>query len=393
LDRPEGDERVWTHVTQPLTSNGAAVNVVIREVSNVAYDAGVRTVVASSDRRDVRFPRADITPVDFSRYLSHDGLLMRERISDLVRGHAGLPRRNVQRMYRAIGDALPQSGGPIIVHDGYQGAAGLVALRRACPDRPLFLWMHNKLSPAYSTREVRRYISLADRVICVSDWLRDSVRAAARSDRVTDRVVTVLNGVDPERFTPRREPRDQETVPSILFVGRMLKLKGPQDLVTALGDLHKQGVDFRATFLGISNPDVGGSSAFEASLRRGANAFSDKVTFAPFRSNDELPGLYREYDILVVPSRFEDPCPLVLLEGMASGLAIVASRRGGIPQVGQDAVRLFDRRTDLAGQIKALIQDAQLRRDLGKRARGRAEQLTWSRTFEGANSVVSLAGR
>ncbi len=389
LIAPSGSIVLWVHVTQPLTGDSSAVNNVIREVTRVAADNGVRSAVASSDNRDVHFPQAEILPVEFSRYLDHEGLLLRERFADSFRGWAGLNRNNVERMYRSIGEAVLDSEGPIIVHDGYLGAAGLETLHRICPDRRLFLWMHNKLSPAYSPREVRRFISLADKVICVSDWIRDSVRRAARSPSVDSRLVTVLNGVDADRFTPR--DTDASRVPSILFVGRMMRIKGPQVLAAALCELHAEGVDFRATFVGISNPDVARASKFEQTLRGRTAEFSGKVTFAPFRPNAEMPNVYREHDILVVPSQFEDPCPLVLLEGMASGLATVAARRGGIPQLGEGSVQYFEQQSGLTGMLRALLHDPEVRTRWGTLGRRRAEQLTWSRTFEGVNALVSPA--
>jgi glycosyltransferase involved in cell wall biosynthesis len=246
--------------------------------------------------------------------------------------------------------------------------------------------MHNKLSPAYSPREVRRFLSLADKVICVSDWIQDSVRRAARSGSV-DNLATVLNGVDPERFRPLPQAAT-ERVPSILFVGRMIKIKGPHVLAAALSDLHAQGVEFRATFVGISHPDVAGGSKYERTLHRQTAAFADKVSWVRFRPNSELPSLYREHDILVVPSQFEDPCPLVLLEGMASGLATVAARRGGMPQVGEGSVQYYEQQSGLAGALKILIRDAQIRNHWGTLARARAEQLTWTRTFDALRELI-----
>jgi hypothetical protein len=186
---------VWNHVSQPLTSSGSAVNNVIRELTSVAADAGVKSAVVAADDRDVGIPRAEWLPVHFSGFADHGQLLLRERLVDTATGWAGLDRKYVARMYRPIGDALLGSEGPIIVHDGYLGAAGLETLHKMHPDRPLFLWMHNPLSPAYSPREVRRFLSLADTVICVSDWIRESLHRSARSDSVEGRLATVLNAV------------------------------------------------------------------------------------------------------------------------------------------------------------------------------------------------------
>jgi glycosyltransferase involved in cell wall biosynthesis len=385
-----GGAALWNHVSQPLTSDGSAVNIVIRELTRVAFDGGVRSTVAAAANRDVGFPRAELLPVDFSQYLDHDHLLLRERVADTVSGWTGHDRKHVSRMYRPIGDALLGSEGPIIVHDGYLGAAGLETLHRMYPSRPLFLWMHQPLSPAYSAREVRRFLSLAERVICVSDWLRDSVRRAARSNSIDSRLATIVNGVDITRFRPTQGV-EGDGVPSILFTGRMLRIKGPHVLAAALNDLHNEGIDFRATFVGVDHPDVSRGTRYQQALRRMTAPFSDKVTFVPFLPHSELPEVYRKHQIMVVPSKFQEPCCLSLLEGMASGLAVVVARRGGMPQVGEDSVQYFEQQDELTGALRDLLQDAHLRSHWAGLARARATHLTWTHVFDAAREFISPA--
>ena len=390
--KPDGSATpvVWNHISQPLTSSAAAVNIVIDEVARVASTAGVQSTVVAAANMDIAFAQAKLLPADFSgdTYSAKGQLPLRVRLADTIRGWSSLDREHIGRMYRSVGEALRASEGPIIVHDGYLGAAGLVTLRRMFPDRPIILWMHQTLSRGYSPREVRRFLSLADTVICVSDWIRDSLHRAARSSLVDGRLVTVLNGVDTERFKPAQDS-PEATVPSILFVGRVVKAKGPDVLAAALSDLHSEGVDFRATFIGVAHPDVSGETRYEHAVRKQTAAFSDKVHFIPFRPHSELPDVYREHQILVVPSKYEEPCSLALIEGMASGLAAVAARRGGMPQVGADAVQFFERRSELTEVLRALLPDAQLRSHCGTLARARAEQLTWSHTFGQARDLIS----
>ncbi len=380
---------MWNHVSQPLTSAGSAVNIVIDELSRVAFDLGVRSTVVATGARDIELPRAELVPVDFAGLKSLAGaqLVLSARLADAIRGWMDLERRNVGRLYAPIAEALEATDGPIIVHDGYLGAAGLTTLRKRFPDRPIFLWMHQTLSPAYSPLEVRRFLSLADRVICVSDWIRHSLERAARWRETNDRLATVLNGVDTERFRPS-ESQSEAQPPAILFAGRIIKSKGPDVLAAALEQLHDENIDFRATFLGVSHPDLAGGSRYERALRARTSRFAHKVDFMPFRSNSELPALYREHQIMVVPSRFEEPCSLALLEGMASGLAIVAARRGGMPEVGRTSVQYFERTDGLAAALRQLLRDAEDRIQWGRLARARAEQLTWSDAFVAARNLI-----
>ena len=317
----------WSHVTQALCTDGSALNNVIRELTLEATRHGIRSAVAASDNRGNVFPDADLLPVDFLRYLSREYLTGRETREDVVTGHLGLPRRNVRRLFRPVAEALDATDGPIIVHDGLLGAAGLVTIKARHPRRPLYLYVHNSLSRGYSRRELRRFLSLTDAVVCVSGATRDAIIDRLGDHPSREKLVVIHNGVDCTRFHPgefRPGP-----VPSILFVGMVTEAKAPHVLVEALGLLRARGVPFTATFLGSSTHAEGlPLSPYEQALRSQARALGDRVTFRAFVPNSEVPALYRQHDILVVPSQFDEPFGLVLAEGMASGLAAVPPRDG-----------------------------------------------------------------
>ena len=380
----------WSHVTQTLCTDGSAVNNVIRELTREAGQRGIRSAVAASDSRGNVFPDAELLPVDFLRYLSREYLTTRETREDIVVGHLGLRRRNVGRLFRPVAEALDATDGPIVVHDGLLGAAGLVVIKDRHPGRPLFLYVHNSLSRGYSRRELRRFIALTDAVICVSDATRASIAAKVGDHPARRKLLVVHNGVDSERFHPGG-PRSGG-VASILFVGMMGAIKGPHVLMAALRILQDRGVPLAATFLGSTTHAVGlPLSDYEEGLRREQEVLGPGVTFRPFVPNTDVPSILRQHDILVVPSQFDDPCPLVLFEGMASGLAAVASRRGGIPEIGGDSIDYFDDVEGLAAALQALITDPGRLRRQAERARQRALELSWSSAFEQVRAIVGQA--
>ena len=94
-----------------------------------------------------------------------------------------------------------------------------------------------------------------------------------------------------------------------------------------------------------------------------------------------------------MPSRWDEPCALTLFEGMAAGLATVASATGGTPEVVGDAGLLFERDSvaGLAGHLERLLASAALRRDLAARARARAEAFTWENTLGGFSAALGRA--
>ncbi len=382
-----GDGSCWSHVTQALCTDGSAINNVIRELTREAARHGIGSAVAASNNRGNIFPDAELLPVDFLRYLSNEYLTTREAREDIVVGHLGLRRRNVGRLFRPVAEALDATRGPIVVHDGLLGAAGLLTIKDRHPKRPLFLYVHNSLSRGYSRRELRRFLSLTDAVICVSRSTRDLIAARIGDHQVSEKLKVVYNGVDSDRFHP--DDVRSGAVPSILFVGMMREIKGPHVLMAALKTLRHRGIPFAATFLGSTTHAEGlALSPFEESLRQDQVALGDSIEFRPFVPNTEVPSIYRSHDILVVPSQFDDPCPLVLFEGMASGLAAVTSRRGGIPEIGAESVEYFDDVEDLANTLEALITDPDRLRAQSIRARQRALQLSWASSFETLRTIV-----
>jgi glycosyltransferase involved in cell wall biosynthesis len=98
-----------------------------------------------------------------------------------------------------------------------------------------------------------------------------------------------------------------------------------------------------------------------------------------------VPAMLREHQIACVPSLADEPFSLSALEAMASGCAVVASRRGGLPEVVGDAGTLFDP-DDTDGLVAALVPlvtDPDLLADRRRSARVRSETFPWTATATG----------
>ena len=110
-----------------------------------------------------------------------------------------------------------------------------------------------------------------------------------------------------------------------------------------------------------------------------------------FVSRPDLPDALRRAQIHIVPSRWDEPFGLTTVEGMATGLAMVVSRTGGTPELIGDAGLLFERDSagELAAHLEWLVCDAPLRSDYGRRARQRAEDFPWERTWGTLQALLS----
>jgi glycosyltransferase involved in cell wall biosynthesis len=166
----------------------------------------------------------------------------------------------------------------------------------------------------------------ADRVVAVSNPLREATIAlgAAR-----DRVDVVPNGIDRERFRPRdrQEARRRLGLPLagniVLYVGNIELHKGVVDLIHAVAELGKRR--------DVSLAMVGGGARM-GECRRLSVELGARVWFAGRRPHDEVPHWLAACDVLALPS-WNEGTPNVVLEALASGRRVVATRVGGTPDV------------------------------------------------------------
>jgi glycosyltransferase involved in cell wall biosynthesis len=173
-------------------------------------------------------------------------------------------------------------------------------------------------------------LSQASSVITVSEALRDRV---ADLGVPADRIRVQHNGVDGDRFhiRDRREARKHlELSPDrrlICFVGNLVPEKGVDVLIDALARLRDAGDD--CTDLAL----VGAGGALET-LRKQVQSLhlEPRVRFCGRRSHEEISAWLSASDVFCLPSRREG-CPNVVLEALASGRPVVASRVGGLPEL------------------------------------------------------------
>jgi glycosyltransferase involved in cell wall biosynthesis len=232
---------------------------------------------------------------------------------------------------------------------------------------------------------------------CLSPWRElfsrsaDLAMAVSRSCAQSNEshfggaVQILRNGVDIKRFSPIPKPGNHR--PVVGFVGRTDRQKAPDLLLRAALRIAKNFNKFDLQILGARFYGSHQSDPFQEMLKRSAGELEERgvhVEMPGFVSRLALPRILAKADIHVVPSRWEDPCPLTVLEGMATGQSIVASACGGIPEIVGSAGFLFQRDDldGLEGRLLALLQSEELRHSYGVKARERAQERPWSKVFQ-----------
>ena len=199
------------------------------------------------------------------------------------------------------------------------------------------------------------------------------------------RTQVIYGGVDVDRFRPGREARD-----GVLYVGRVTPHKGVDRLVRGL----PEGASL--TIVGSAGHDRRPPERdYPAVVRK--LAADRPVRFLGRVDDADLPLLYRRASVLVLPTVeitcFEKPVAvtellgLCLLEAMASGTPVVASRTGGVPEVVRDGETGFlvppGDVAELRDRIDLLLRNRELARRMGRAARALVlDRFTWRMTAE-----------
>lgn len=177
-------------------------------------------------------------------------------------------------------------------------------------------------------------------------------------------------GVDLTRFRPTPEPPGP---PRAVLVSRMIKEKGVHELVEAAHLLAARGVDVRITLAGES--DHGNPSAIP---QRRLDQWSAEGRVEVLGRVEDIPALWAQSHIAVLPSYYGEGVPLALIEAAASGRPMIAADGPGLRDIvrhGETGLLVPARDAGaLADAIARLAADPALRRRMGAQARRLAEQ-------------------
>ncbi len=341
-----GGSRVVSGLSSELVRAGHAVDLVTMRFGTQPRRqvvGGVRVFRTDCIRRSPSI----CSPPEMATYLARAlplaaGLVRRNRY-DLVHAHFIFPDGVLAWALKRL------TGLPCIITAHGSDVPGFN------PDR--FALAHRLLRPAW-----HRVVAGAEALVAPSENLARLIRSV----RPKARPVIIPNGIDPSMLRADR-PRHRR----ILVVARLFERKGVQHVLHALAGL-RHGHEVH----------VVGAGPYLPALETLARDLSLDVRFHGWLdpASDGLAALYETADIFVLPSDVEN-FPMVLLEAMAAGLAIITTRGTGCDEVVGDTGLLVDPGDvpALRAALAALTHDPHRCRVLGRAARQRLlAEFSWA---------------
>jgi spore coat protein SA len=305
-----------------------------------------------------------------------------------IRGRRHLPPFVTGPLYRHIYKELldlVKPGDIVWLHNGPGvGAALQSKLRRK--GVKLVFHSHDACDHFALRLEFRAF--KADAYIFVSEYLRSYWSAVLSNLKNT---YIIHNGASEELFYPPAQGVERKnTIPVVLYVGRLIPDKGVHVLLKAMEVLQQRGTVAVCKIVGSSFSGGSKMTPYHEALLA---ARPSNVEFVGFRSATEVADEFRAADLLCVPSTWQEPFGKVNVEAMACALPVVATRGGGIPEIAREGGIVLvepDSAAELADALGALIDNRQAREELAAKALEAFRRcFTWRQALEKYRQVVN----
>jgi len=217
---------------------------------------------------------------------------------------------------------------------------------------------------SYSYPRYRLRLSKVDKIIAVSKAAKRFIQYF--TDR--DDILVIPNGVDINRFKPREK---KEFGKNLLYVGRIVPKKGLHVLLYAMKKVVEKDDEVRLRVAG-----KGRLLPLMRSLSKMLD-IDNNVEFLGYVPDRDLPELYRSSDLLILPSITGESFGITLLEAMASGLPVIGTNVGGVPEIIRGCGKIVEpnRPGQLSRAVLDMLSNPEKMRDLGKKGRERVERL------------------
>lgn len=217
-------------------------------------------------------------------------------------------------------------------------------------------------------------ISKVKKVLGVSKYIVDTLDTYLREHGEPglreDQKAVWRNGVDTNRFGSEEanskaiEFRQKFNIAEddivFLFSGRLTPEKGAEELLKAFTEVAQKVPNAKLVVAGAFFFNSNIVSPFEQKLRNLASnpTVKNRIIFTGFVNYEDMPAIYAMSDICVLPSIWDDPAPLAVIESLFSGKPLITTRSGGIPEYADEQSAIILERDDrLVGKLaKSMVK-------------------------------------
>lgn len=235
---------------------------------------------------------------------------------------------------------------------------------------------HNEFPGQYGCEKIIRN---TQKFICVSNYISKTLQQYLHMD--SNKFVVLKNGINQEQFKQKPSKQRLEELKEkynieknstiLIFTGRIVPEKGVLELLEALKDVKEK---YKLLIVGAPLNDINTKTKYELAVEEKVNKMEGKVVFTGYVNYEKIYELYRLADIAVLPSIWDDPAPLTIIESLTCGLPIITTNSGGIPEYATEESAIIVERDakliiNLSDEIEKLIKNQSKQDEMSKRCK------------------------
>ena len=257
---------------------------------------------------------------------------------------------------------------------------------------PIYLHLHNdRLN--ISSKMCEKIYKLYYKIITVSNFLNYRVEEIGKLGKT----ITLYNGIDTSVFANKniykieklKKDLNISNEKVILYTGRILKIKGVLPMINVFNKINLLNKNIKLLIIG----DVSNTKNTYVKKVIDAASNNKNIILKGYVPNEEIGSYYQLSDIQIVPSICNEALGNTAIEGIASGLLVVVSNRGGLPEiVSENNGFVFDIENfegNLLFLLKKLIENYDLYENIRENAKTSSLKFDKSNYFENFEKIVS----
>lgn len=255
---------------------------------------------------------------------------------------------------------------------------------------------HNELSGTYGCLNI---IRKTQKFICVSEYIKNITSSYLKVNK--NKFVVLRNCINYDLFskqiseTEKNELKNKYGIKKddkvLLFTGRIVPEKGVMELIKSLEKIKYD--KYKLLIIGSALNKLKTKTTYQLEIERVVKNLQEKIVFTGFVKYDEIHKFYSIADIAILPSIWNDPAPLTIIEALVSGLPIITTNSGGIPEYAKNGSAVIIPRNsniidELGKNIDFLLNNKNKLADMALIAKKVSKDLTLVNYYKNFTNIV-----
>lgn len=256
---------------------------------------------------------------------------------------------------------------------------------------------HNELPGYFGCENIMKKTKM---IVSVSEFINKKMKETVKSEECSFKVLR--NGIDSAKFKSSLSIKEKDVLRNkynikkddlvFIYTGRIVPEKGVLELIKALQAIKKQN-NYKLLIVGAPLNALQTKTKYQEKIEKEIEKISSNVIFTGFIKYDEMPQMYKISDIAIMPSIWDDPAPLSIIEALCCGLPIITTDSGGITEYANNKCAIFNNRDDnlinnLTKSINRLIEDEEKRKNMSLEALKCSNDLNLERYYNDFIEII-----